>query len=67
MPGNDKKDIGPSLGDIFRGVDNGTSKIILYRELEEIAKASRGKEDRASQVVRENLKKEAERINESGK
>jgi len=57
----------PSLGDIDRGVKNKTPKIILYRELEEIAKASKGKEDRASQVVRENLKKEAEKINESGK
>lgn len=57
----------PSLGDIDRGVKNKTSKRILYQELATIADKSRESTDKVSLIVKKNLTKEAEKINESGK
>lgn len=40
MAGADKMSIKPTLGDIDRGVTQGTPKRILYNELSDIAKSS---------------------------
>jgi hypothetical protein len=57
-------EINPSLGDIERGIKNGTSKKVLYQELSKVADLSRGDSDPVAKVVKEGLKKVAQKIHE---
>ena len=58
----DKLKINPTLGDVDRGVENGTPKRVLYGELGKIADLSRDKEDVVSKVVFNRLREEADKI-----
>lgn len=58
----DKLKISPTLHDIEEGIKNGVPKSKLYRELSEIADASRGKNDPVSETVFKKLREEAEII-----
>lgn len=60
-----KRKIGPSLGDIDRGIKSGTRKVDLYRDLSAIAAETDGN-DIISEAVKKGLREEAEKISESG-
>jgi hypothetical protein len=59
--------IGPSSGDIDRGIKVKTPKRILYQELSQISDKSRDREDIPSKAVKEGLKRKGEEIHNSGK
>ena len=67
MEQNDRSPIGPSLGDIDRGIQSGTPKRVLYQELSQIADESRDDNSVVGKVVKKGLQKEADRIHDSKK
>jgi len=63
----ERKVIGPSQGDVERGIGNGTSRRVLFQELSEIADRSRDDESVAGKAVKNGLGRLAEIISGRGK
>ena len=58
----ERKVIGPSQGDVERGIKSGTPRRELFQELSEIADKSRDDESVVGGAVRKGLRRLAERI-----
>lgn len=67
MVQSDRLKVGPSIGDIDRGLEHGTPKRELYQELSKIANVSRSADNETSKKVFEKLKEVADKIHSEGK
>ena len=67
MVQSDRLIIGPSLGDIDRGIKSGAPKRVLYKDLSEIADKSRDDNSPIGEAVKKGLDQKAVEIHEQGK